>query len=376
MSDDEKSTARTAQAELGEESSRSKRSEAGDEGDAKPPAKASRKELPKKRRRKAEEKEHVFPVKPSTIQVIKRPRTYVNHSYRDFSNVPPEAGDKIPANIAEKTFAQKVHDLLSSDNEFARQAIEWCTHGRAFRIISPNFLENSGLLKTYFDHGRHSKFLKQLVNYGFKRLTEGRDSGCFYSEVGCMLNEASVDHRRVFSSRLLCSQFLLRGLPHLTKYAPELSERRKVLEDPENEPDFYKISELFPLPDAKKDMREEAKAALAARGIIISNPGASMATATLTSAAVVAPNPFHDVSHSFVRLAYDGLEMNAQIPHYGLGIPTALLGSPNLTGHLSGRLMSAMEMAQLRLTQQARTQALLDLYSDQSDQQQGEGEKR
>jgi HSF-type DNA-binding len=190
MSDDDDSAAR-ALVDLDGSSSKSKRP------DTEAPTKASAsKEPPKKRRKTTEDKEHVFPVQPNTIQVIKKPRTYVNHSYRDFSNVPPEDGYQytIPKNINEMTFSQKIFDLLSSNNEYAKQAIEWCSHGRAFRIVSPAFIENSGLLKTYFDHNRYTKFLRQLANHAFKRLTEGRDSGCYYSEViptprkACFLN--------------------------------------------------------------------------------------------------------------------------------------------------------------------------------------------
>jgi len=82
-------------------------------------------------------------------------------------------------------------------------------------------------------------------------------------------------------SFLFAIQFLLRGLPHLLDYLPEAVSRRKLLPDPENEPDFYEISKLFPLPgDSSTDVREEAKAALAAQGIII-GPTFNSAAASL-----------------------------------------------------------------------------------------------
>lgn len=64
---------------------------------------------------------------------------------------------------------------------------------------------------------------------------------------------------------------MLRGLPHLTQYAPQPVERRKLLPDPENEPNFYEISQLFPLPDEKTNQIELARSALAQRGIYLSN---------------------------------------------------------------------------------------------------------
>lgn len=42
---------------------------------------------------------------------------------------------------------------------------------------------------------------------------------------------------------------MLRALPHLSKYMPEPKDARRLLPDPENEPDFYNISSLFPVPD-------------------------------------------------------------------------------------------------------------------------------
>lgn len=58
-------------------------------------------------------------------------------------------------------------------------------------------------------------------------------------------------------------------MPHLLLYCQEPIDRRKLLPDPENEPDFYAISGLFPLPGDRKGIIEEARAALASRGIQI-----------------------------------------------------------------------------------------------------------
>lgn len=42
---------------------------------------------------------------------------------------------------------------------------------------------------------------------------------------------------------------MLRGLPHLCKYMPKPKDARRLIPDPENEPDFYAISKVYPLPD-------------------------------------------------------------------------------------------------------------------------------
>jgi hypothetical protein len=42
---------------------------------------------------------------------------------------------------------------------------------------------------------------------------------------------------------------MLRGLPHLASYMPVARTPRRLTEDPDNEPDFYSIAKLYPLPD-------------------------------------------------------------------------------------------------------------------------------
>jgi hypothetical protein len=173
--------------------------------------------------------EHEYPVEPRIIQVIKNPKTYMDHSYRDFSNVPPVTngndignGDISKMCIDSMSFAQKVYHILSVE-EYS-EWIHWLPHGRAFRIAVPKRLEQSKVIQKYFGHNRFSSFLRQLNNFGFKHITAGADRNCYYHE--CML----------------------RGLPHLLKYMPPGRDSRRLIPDPDHEPDFYAISRLFPLP--------------------------------------------------------------------------------------------------------------------------------
>lgn len=101
--------------------------------------KAADSEAPKKRTR-AKKKKFVYPVEPRMIQVVSRSREYTNHTYRDFSQVPPEVDDEIPNDISAMTFSQQMHDILSQD-EYSKR-VAWLPHGRAFKVSA----EKNGLV--------------------------------------------------------------------------------------------------------------------------------------------------------------------------------------------------------------------------------------
>jgi HSF-type DNA-binding len=113
---------------------------------------------------------HQYPVEPRIIQVIKNPKTVVDHSYRDFSNVPPPAVEETTGaaagggysrlSIDDMSFAQKVYHMLSVD-EYS-DWMHWLPHGRAFKIAVPKRLEQSQILKKYFGHNRYSSFLRHV----------------------------------------------------------------------------------------------------------------------------------------------------------------------------------------------------------------------
>jgi hypothetical protein len=135
----------------------------------------------KSRRGRKRKEDHTFHVEPRVIQVIKKPRTYINHSYRDFSLVPAEMDYEAPEKISDMTFAQKVHHILSQEEY--KNLIDWLPHGRAFRILSPKRLEQAQILEKYVGHGRYSSFLRQLSNHGFKHISRGPDRNSYYYEV-------------------------------------------------------------------------------------------------------------------------------------------------------------------------------------------------
>eukprot|EP00977_Amphora_coffeiformis_P025852 scaffold22481_cov115-Amphora_coffeaeformis.AAC.2 len=115
-----------------------------------------------------------FPAAP-VIQTIKSGKGVMNHSYRDFSQVPPPKGYMPITNIDEMTFAEKVHDILSRP-EF-ESAVSWMPHGRAFKVHVPKSFEVM-VCRTYFGHQRYSSFLRDLNKHSFKHISKGQDRNC------------------------------------------------------------------------------------------------------------------------------------------------------------------------------------------------------
>ena len=228
------------------------------------PPEASKKPPRKRRGPKPKLK---FPVEPVVIQTVPRRKEYINHSYRDFSNVPPDDEDdnrEQPIPIPDMTFSQKVHDILSHVDEFGA-CISWQPHGRAFQIRIPAEFEKQACPR-YFGHKRYSSVLRQLNNHGFKHISKGVDRNCYYHEVCdvCVREReresacVSLCHSPVSRFCFIvsvpiiflgdCEQCFLRGLPHLCKYMPEPKDARRQIPDPANEPNFDAISQMYPLP--------------------------------------------------------------------------------------------------------------------------------
>jgi HSF-type DNA-binding len=127
------------------------------------------------------------------------------------------------------SFAFRLHKLLS-DETYSPKYIAWVAHGRAFRVVLPRAFEQLEIFKKYFGHNRYSSLLPQLSNHGFKLISSGPDRNSYYHEC------------------------FLRGLPHLCVHMPRFKEVRRLIADPENEPNFYRISQLYPIPGAPNSM--------------------------------------------------------------------------------------------------------------------------
>lgn len=124
----------------------------------------------------------LYGFKSPVIAVVNKPRTYVNHSYRDFSQLLDERLHYCKkTKLEDMTFAERIHHVLSKRE--LQSCIGWKPHGRAFRILIPKDFEKH-ICMEYFDiPPRYSSFLRQLNNHGFKQITQGPDRNCYYHEV-------------------------------------------------------------------------------------------------------------------------------------------------------------------------------------------------
>lgn len=183
----------------------------------------STREGAKKPKRRGPKPKMKFATEPLIIQTIPKRKEYVNHSYRDFSNVPKELDYEAHTKIEDMSFSEKVHIILAHEEH--SKYIKWMPHGRCFFIANPKYFERTSCEK-YFGHKRYSSFLRQVNNYGFKHISRGPDRNCYYHEC------------------------FLKGMVHLCKYMPEPKDARRQIPDPENEPDFGAISRLYPLPSS------------------------------------------------------------------------------------------------------------------------------
>jgi hypothetical protein len=137
------------------------------------------------KKRKQRRLAHVVAV-PAEARVVhavtQKNRRTVDHTYRDYSQVPlpaDYAGE--PVEISRMSFVERVHHMLSQGS--LKGYIWWLPHGRAFKLCDFDLLEESKILDKYFGIKRASIFVLMLRSYGFKQLTSRKDRGSFFHEV-------------------------------------------------------------------------------------------------------------------------------------------------------------------------------------------------
>lgn len=147
--------------------------------------------------------------------------------YRDYSE------EKDPDPLSPLTppgrvpnFPAKMHAILSRGE--LSEIVSWMPHGRAWRVLKPREFEVK-VVPLFFEHAKFSSFIRQANGWGFRRITQGRDRNCYYHEL------------------------FLRGLPFLCKMMKRPAVAEKQASDPDQEPDFYRISEEHPLPEKAED---------------------------------------------------------------------------------------------------------------------------
>lgn len=147
--------------------------------------------------------------------------------YRDFSTCEdpdPLSPQTPPGRVP--NFPAKMHAILSRPD--LSDIIAWMPHGRSWRVLKPREFEKR-VIPTYFEQSKYSSFIRQANGWGFRRITQGHDRNSYYHEL------------------------FLRGMPHLCKQMKRPGIAAKVAADADHEPDFYKISEMHPVPEKADD---------------------------------------------------------------------------------------------------------------------------
>eukprot|EP00529_Nitzschia_sp_RCC80_P014566 CAMPEP_0113523092 /NCGR_PEP_ID=MMETSP0014_2-20120614/45529_1 /TAXON_ID=2857 /ORGANISM="Nitzschia sp." /LENGTH=724 /DNA_ID=CAMNT_0000421175 /DNA_START=299 /DNA_END=2473 /DNA_ORIENTATION=- /assembly_acc=CAM_ASM_000159 len=105
----------------------------------------------------------------------------VPHVYRDYVNVPDTVGmvRKKTGGVTQP-FPEKLHEMLDTAEDAA--IVSWLPHGRAFIVRDPR-LFTQVVMPKYFRQTKLTSFQRQLNLYGFRRLTQGADSGAYYHEL-------------------------------------------------------------------------------------------------------------------------------------------------------------------------------------------------
>lgn len=131
-----------------------------------------------------------------------------------------------------KPFPERFMEVL--DRPDMEHIVSWMPHGRAFIVLNTQQLCDV-VLPRFFKQSKFMSFTRQLNLWGFKRISKGPDAGAYYHEL------------------------FLRGRPRLCM----LMKRQKIKgigiklsPNPDTEPDFYKISEKFPLPPRNASSKE------------------------------------------------------------------------------------------------------------------------
>lgn len=257
---------------------------------------------------------------------------YVDHTYRDYSRYLEEGGQLAKHKKCQANFPAKLHKILSEQAH--SHIITWLPHGRAFKVLNKDLL-SSVVFPKYFSFKKFESFSRQLNGWGFKRLYQpGSDMGAYYH------------------------QGFLRGLPALTVSVRRLPPNQgKATPYPEGEPNFYKITEKYPLPantSAKASTLSAATTRDRSQNVIhpvsfsVQESLAGLVTASLAASSLTVPSHGHphesqtqehtatsstpNHAHSHVIQRPSSSSSNSILRHSTAYLPSYLL-SQNTRGH-------------------------------------------
>jgi len=152
----------------------------------------------------------------------------VPHVYHDYSQVSGPGASFVRKKTGGVTnpFPEKLHEMLDqeSSDDPSSAIVSWLPHGRAFIVRRPKEF-TSQIMPRYFRQTKLTSFQRQLNLYGFRRITQGADSGAYYHEL-------FLQGRPLLSQRMVRQK--VKGTGH------------KQPADVSSEPNFYSMPQVRP----------------------------------------------------------------------------------------------------------------------------------
>jgi len=155
--------------------------------------------------------------------------TTEKYVYQDRSRVPDDGSYKVSAFSRLSLAAMRVQKLppklyaILSVPEFSH-IITWMPHGRSWKVLDTKGFQEE-VMPHFFEYTNYESFIRLVNAWGFNRVPSGPDRNSYFHEV------------------------FLKGVPHLLGKMRRMTDKDKRLKvGRENQPDFYNISERYPLP--------------------------------------------------------------------------------------------------------------------------------
>lgn len=124
------------------------------------------------------------PSKSSKSSASDKPRpTPVKHVYHDYASAPtPSDMPRKKTGGVSQPFPDKLMNMLDRETATHPDVVTWCPHGRAFVVKKPKVF-TAEVMINYFRQSKLTSFQRQLNLYGFRRITQGLDTGAYYHEL-------------------------------------------------------------------------------------------------------------------------------------------------------------------------------------------------